>query len=254
MVCVDGFILTHAYEQVNLCTQEEVDGFLPPYEPVQVLDPGEPVSIGSMVGPEAFMEVRYLAHYKQLQALSLIPQLAREFELKFGRSSGGLLHTYRVDGAETLIVAMGSVNGTIKDVIDEMRDDGHAVGAVVITSFRPFPLAEVRSALAGARRVLVIEKNIGVGLGGVLASNVRMALRGEPTSVLTCIAGLGGRPITKASLRPLFEAAERDELDDLTFLDLKWDIVRQQLERMNVNRRSGPIAESIMRLMGVQAP
>ncbi|HEX8919599.1 MAG TPA: pyruvate ferredoxin oxidoreductase [Chloroflexota bacterium] len=253
MVCVDGFILTHAYERINLPTQEEVDRFLPAYDPVQILDVDEPVSIGAMVGPEAFAEVRYFAHYKQLQALSLIPQLAREFEAQFGRPSGGLLHTYRIDGAETLIVAMGSVNGTIKDVVDEMRDDGHAVGAVVITSFRPFPLAEVRSALEGARRVVVVEKNLAVGLGGVLASNVRMALRGAGTSVLTCIAGLGGRPITKASLRPFFEAAERDELEDVTFLDLKWDVIRQQLERMNATRRSGPTAESIMRMMGVEA-
>jgi pyruvate ferredoxin oxidoreductase alpha subunit len=148
---------------------------------------------------------------------------------------------------------MGSVNGTIKDVVDEMREDGHSVGAVVITSFRPFPLAEVRSALGGARRVVVVEKNLAVGLGGTLASNVRMALRGAGTSVLTCIAGLGGRPITKASLRPVFEAAERDELEDVTFLDLKWDVVRQQLERMSATRRSGPTAENIMRMMGIEA-
>ncbi len=251
MVCVDGFILTHAFERINLPDQEEVDAYLPPYDPVQVLDPEEPVSIGAMVGPEAFMEVRYLAHYKQLQALSLIPELSHEFEAQFGRPSGGLLHTYRTADADTLIVAMGSVNGTIKDVVDDMRADGHSVGAVVITCFRPFPLAELRDALQDAKRVLVVEKNLAVGLGGVLASNVRMALRGVETSVLTCIAGLGGRTITKASLREIFEAAERDELEDVTLLDLKWDVVRQQLDRMNATRRSGPIAESIMRVMGV---
>lgn len=251
MVCVDGFILTHAFERINLPDQAEVDAYLPPYDPVQVLDPEEPVSIGAMVGPEAFMEVRYLAHYKQLQALSLIPELSHEFEAQFGRSSGGLLHTYRTADADTVIVAMGSVNGTIKDVVDDMRADGHSIGAVVITCFRPFPLAELRAALQDANRVLVVEKNLAVGLGGVLASNVRMALRGAETNVLTCIAGLGGRTITKTSLRATFEAAERDELEDVTLLDLKWDVVRQQLDRMNATRRSGPIAESVMRVMGV---
>ncbi|HEY8050643.1 MAG TPA: pyruvate ferredoxin oxidoreductase, partial [Ramlibacter sp.] len=90
MVCMDGFILTHAFERVDMPKQEDVDAFLPPYEPRQVLDPAEPVSIGAMVGPEAFMEVRYLAHAKQTMALGLIPEIAREFEERFGRASGGL--------------------------------------------------------------------------------------------------------------------------------------------------------------------
>jgi len=91
MVCMDGFILTHAYERVDMPTQAQVDRYLPPYEPRQVLDPQEPVSIGAMVGPEAFMEVRYHAHAKQLQALDLIPELAQEFKAVFGRESGGLI-------------------------------------------------------------------------------------------------------------------------------------------------------------------
>src|SRR5512139_3093287 len=101
MVCMDGFILTHAYERVDMPTQAQVDAYLPPYEPRQVLDPNEPVSIGAMVGPEAFTEVRYLAHAKQMQALERIPQLAAEFESVFARDSGGLLHTYRTEDAET---------------------------------------------------------------------------------------------------------------------------------------------------------
>ena len=80
MVCVDGFILTHAVERVDIPEQAEVDAYLPPYEPVQVLDPKDPVSIGAMVGPEAFTEVRYLQHYKQTLALRLIPEFAAEFK------------------------------------------------------------------------------------------------------------------------------------------------------------------------------
>ena len=93
MVCMDGFILTHAYERVDVPTQEQVDAFLPPYEPRQILDPADPVSIGALVGPEAFTEVRYLAHHKQLRALGLIPQLAAAFNKGFGRNSGGLLRS-----------------------------------------------------------------------------------------------------------------------------------------------------------------
>ena len=116
-----------------------------PTSPVQVLDPADPYSIGAMVGPEAFTEVRYLAHDKQLQALQLIPEIASEFKEVFGRESGGLLHPYRTEGAETVVVALGSVNGTIKDVVDALRDEGAAVGSVSICSFRPFPLAELKA-------------------------------------------------------------------------------------------------------------
>src|SRR5512133_340739 len=112
MVCMDGFILTHAYEQVEMPTQEQVDAFLPAFEPRQVLDPADPVSIGAMVGPEAFMEVRYLAHHKQLRALHLIPQLAASFKQQFGRDAGGLIKRYRSDDAETIVVTLGSVSGT----------------------------------------------------------------------------------------------------------------------------------------------
>src|SRR6266571_4761942 len=150
MVCIDGFILTHAVERVDIPDQADVDAFLPPYEPVQVVDPEHPISIGAMVGPEAFTEVRFLQHYKQNLALRLLPELAAEFKARFGRESGGLLRTYRADDAELLVVAMGSVNGTIKDTIDEMREEGLRVGLVTVVSFRPFPTQALRDALVGA--------------------------------------------------------------------------------------------------------
>src|SRR5215469_15729998 len=132
MVCVDGFILTHAVERVDIPSRADVDAYLPPYEPVQVLDPADPISIGAMVGPDAFTEVRYLQYFKQHQALALIERLAGEFERRFGRQVGGLLRTYEANDAETLVVAMGSINGTIKDVINEMRADGLVIGLVTL--------------------------------------------------------------------------------------------------------------------------
>ncbi len=251
MVCMDGFILTHAYERLDLPTREQVAAYLPPYEPRQVLDPREPVSIGAMVGPEAFAEVRYLAHAKQMQALELIPRHAREFQRIFGRDSGGLVRGYRTEDAATIVVALGSVLGTIKDTVDEMREQGHRIGVLGVTSFRPFPLAEVRRILAPAQRVVVLEKALAVGIGGILSANVRMALSGVQLHGYTVIAGLGGRPITRKSLHKLFRDAERDELEPLTFLDLDWNIVNRVLEREKRERRSGPIAETILRDVGV---
>ena len=255
MVCMDGFILTHAHEQVDLPTQEQVDAFLPPFEPRQVLDPAEPVTIGAMVGPEAFTEVKYLMHAKQVQALDLIPELAAEFARSFGRGSGGLLRGYRTEDAETIVVALGSVLGTIEDVIDELRDRGVSIGVLGIKCFRPYPLDEVRAALRSARRVVVVEKAFAVGAGGIVGQNVRLALSGLESSVFDVVAGLGGRPVTKRSLHALFAdvLADRIEPGRLHFLDLKRDVVERELERMRGGRRPGPHAENILRDIGIVA-
>jgi pyruvate ferredoxin oxidoreductase alpha subunit len=250
MVCMDGFILTHAVERVDMPEQEQVDEFLPPFAPRQVLHPDEPISIGAMVGPEAFMEVKYLAHAKQMQALELIPQIAEDFENAFGRASGGLIRTYRSEDAETIVIALGSVLGTIEDTVDELREQGVSIGVVGITSFRPFPLEAVRAALGHAQRVLVLEKALAVGIGGIVSANVRMALAGIQLHGYTVIAGLGGRPITKASLHGLFTDAVADRLKELTFLDMDWDVVNRELARMGASRTSGPHAENILRDVG----
>ncbi len=251
MVCVDGFILTHAYERMDVPDQEQVDRFLPPFEPRQVLDPSDPISIGAMVGPEAFTEVRYMEHHKQLQALEIIPEINKEFKEIFGRDSGGLISTYRADDADTLIVTLGSVIGTISEVIDEMRDKGQKIGAMTIRSFRPFPLDEIHEVLKKTQRVVVFEKCLAVGLGGIVANNVRMAHRGLTTPVYTVIGGLGGRPITRKSLNELFEKAMNDDLEETTFLDLKQDVVDHEIDRAEKFNRSGAIAENVLRQIGV---
>jgi pyruvate ferredoxin oxidoreductase alpha subunit len=253
MVCMDGFILTHAVERVDMPSQADVDAFLPPYEPRQVLDPAEPVSIGAMVGPEAFMEVRYLAHAKQLMALDSIPRIAEEFAARFGRQSGGLIRGHRTEDAETIVVALGSVLGTLKDTVDEMRADGISIGVLGIQSFRPFPLAAVRAALQGAKRIVVLEKSFSVGLGGVVSTDVRLALHHLGQHGYTVVAGLGGRAITKASLHRTLREAIADKLQPLTFMDLDWGIVERQLKREAAIRRSGPIAENLLRDIGTVA-
>jgi pyruvate ferredoxin oxidoreductase alpha subunit len=253
MVCMDGFILTHAYERVDVPDQEQVDSFLPPFEPRQVLDPSDPVTIGAMVGPEAFTEVRYLMHAKQVQALDLVPQVAADFEETFGRPSGGLVRGYRADDAETIVLALGSVLGTIEDVVDELRDQGVSIGALGVKCFRPYPLDEVREELSGAKRVVVLEKAFAVGVGGIVGQNVRLALSELPIRVYDVVAGLGGRPITRRSLRGLFAAAVEDGLEKQTFLDMDWELVKRELERTQRDPRPGPHAEGILRDVGIVA-
>ncbi len=253
MVCMDGFILTHATDQVDMPDQRQVDDFLPPYDPRQQLSPDDPYSIGAMVGPEAFLEVRYLAHAHQQQALGRIPELSAEFAEAFGRDSGGLLHPYRSADADVVIVAMGSVLGTIKDIVDTQRDAGLRIGALGVSSFRPFPIDAVRAALRQARQVVVVEKAFSVGFGGVLSTDVAMAMSGLPVPVATVVAGLGGRIITKASLQSVFEAALRGEVPRLTFLDLNEKLVERELARIAQRRSSGPTAENILRDLGTVA-
>ncbi len=250
MVCVDGFILTHAVERVDLLEQSFVDEFLPPYEPRQVLDTRAPVSIGAMVGPEAFEEVRYLAHLRQLDALERIPEIAREFQAAIGRESGGLVRPYRTDDADVIIVAMGSVLGTLQDAVDARREAGEKIGVLGVTSFRPFPSEAVRDALVKARQVVVIEKAFSLGAGGVLSTDIAIATHRDEMVLRTVVAGLGGRAITRRSLEKVLDAAWRNELDVLTFLDLDHSAVDRERLRMQATRRSGPSAENLLRDRG----
>jgi pyruvate ferredoxin oxidoreductase alpha subunit len=148
---------------------------------------------------------------------------------------------------------LGSVLGTLQDAVDEMRSDGISIGVLGIQSFRPFPLAAVREALAQTKRVVVLEKSFSVGLGGVVSTDVRLALSGFDQSVCTVVAGLGGRAITKASLHRTLRQAIDGQLESLSFMDLDWRIVNRQLEREAQMRRSGPIAENLLRDVGAIA-
>ena len=155
-----------------------------------------------------------------------------------------------VEDAETVVVTLGSVAGTVKDTVDELREGGAKMGVVSLCSYRPFPLDQLRYALRGARKVVVLEKSLAVGFGGVVASDVRMALQGVDCHVHTVIAGLGGRPITRESLVRMFGRVERDELKDPHFLDLDLDVVRREIDRQRDQITAGPIAENILRELG----
>ena len=158
----------------------QVDAFLPRYDPRQVLDPAEPVSIGAMVGPEAFTEVRYLAYERMQQALAVIPAVAEEFAAEFGRASGGLVRPYLTEDADIVMVALGSVLGTAKDMVDELRADGMKVGVLGITSYRPFPLRAVRETLTRANRhLIVLERALAPGTGGIVTADLQLALAGN---------------------------------------------------------------------------
>ena len=138
----------------------------------------------------------------------------------------------------------------MKDAVDDLRQEGLAVGSIKLTSYRPFPSRALHDAVGQAKRVIVIEKDLSVGKGGIVSPNVTMALQGLPTMVVTVIAGLGGRPILKKSLRHMVHQACEEGLEEPHFLDLNWEVVNNEFVRQQAQRRSGPTPENVLREVG----
>jgi pyruvate ferredoxin oxidoreductase alpha subunit len=252
MVCVDGFVLTHAFEPIDVLTPEQVDAFLPPFAPRQVLDPADPLSIGAMVGPEAYTEVRYLSDLHLRDAGARYPRLAAELQQTTGRALPAW-EWYGPADAELVVVAMGSVSGTAKEAVDAVASDGTgSIALLTLTLYRPFPTAELRPILINANRVLVIERACAPGADGPVSADLRSCLA-DGRSLVTVIAGLGGRAVTTASLARVLRSAERDELDERTFLDLRSELVEAELARRGGRHDSGPHALNVLRAAGIPA-
>lgn len=215
MVCVDGYILTHANEVVDTPEQELVDKFLPPLSPLHALDTKDPISMGVLYDPSAYMETRYAIQESMNAALDLIPKIAGEFEEIFGRASGGLIQTYKTEDADRVIIAMGSVVGTIKEVIDEMRDAGEKVGAIKVVAHRPLPAQLLYDSLKHVPQIAVMDKAISLGAAGPLYMDLSQAFQGKNAvpKISGFVAGLGGRSITKDSIRDIFDRLSGDQVD-----------------------------------------
>ena len=231
MVCMDGFVLTHAVERVDIPSPSQVDAYLPAYAPRQVVDPAHPYSIGAMVGPEAFTEVKYLAQQQMAAAEEALPALAGHLGSVLGREVPALLSPYRLQDAQTVVVVAGSAWGTLADTVDTLRAEGVAAGGLGLVSFRPFPTQALRQALAQARRVVVVERAFSLGGGGVISAELRAALP-PGIELHTAICGLGGRPVTAATLRRVIEAADAGRLAAVSFADLDTAAVERELARL----------------------
>nr|MDO8132751.1 transketolase C-terminal domain-containing protein [Candidatus Njordarchaeum guaymaensis] len=228
MVCMDGFILTHAYEPVDVPSEEDVDEFLPPYKPQYYLTPANPLTFGAMVGPERYMEMRYLIQETMEKVKEKIEKTANEFKEKFGRYYGGLIDKYQAGDAETLLVGMGSIVGTMRDVVDRLRIQGKKVGIVKVRTFRPFPKEKLYEALKGVKNLVVFEKAISLGKGGILTSEIKSLFdaksKNSPGNMSNFIIGLGGRDVTQNSILGAVERAEKQPVE-LDFVDLDREIL-----------------------------
>jgi pyruvate ferredoxin oxidoreductase alpha subunit len=227
MVCMDGFILTHCFEPVDIPEQKEVDAFLPPFKPQHIVDPRWPRALGLYADPRFYMEVRYILHRALEKSEKVIEQVSAEFAKQFGRDSGGLIHTYKLEDAELVIVTMGSVAGTVKGLIDQLQEEGKKVGMLQICSFRPFPRRAVYEALRDKMKIVVLEKCISLGRGGILGSDIRWSIpRGEKQgrSISCYVAGLGGKNICIEDLRGMVDRVEKEPVE-LAFLGLNQEII-----------------------------
>jgi len=212
-VCFDGYVLTHTYEPVSIPTQEEVDAYLPAFNPYQRLDASNPLSFGMYATPDYYMEFRYEIDQAQHRAKEVFAKAGREFAEQFERDYSAPVEGYRLEDADTAILAMGSICGTVKDAIDEMRDAGKKVGLLKIRMFRPFPADEIADALKGVSTVAVLDRNISLGSGGAVGTEVKAALSGSGTAVYDYIVALGGRDIRKKDIAGIVDLAEEGRGD-----------------------------------------
>jgi pyruvate ferredoxin oxidoreductase alpha subunit len=211
MVCMDGFVLTHVFEPVKTFSQEDVDAFLPPYEPIHYVTPEKPMVFGSGTDEVNTMEFHYMNHQAVLRARDKIETVAREFEKSFGNYRGGLIDTYATEDAEVILVAMGSVIGTLREAVDVLRGEGVKVGLVKVRSFRPFPAEALRQAISHAGAVAVLDRALSFGYQGILATEVKTALYDAPDRplVLGLMAGFGGREVNLETVREIVQRTQR---------------------------------------------
>lgn len=241
LVNLDGFLLTHTYEPVDVPDQADVDVFLPsgdlPEGYPGTFSLSQPRSLGITAGPDDYIAFKYGQHRDMLHALERVGALVKAFAQYFGRHHGGLTQAYQLKDAQLVIITLGSISGTVRAAVDAMREQGIAAGMLRLRYLRPFPAAEIREALFGSRRTVsvaalgILEKDISFGYQGSVCIEVKAALyeqglQGVLPPVLNLVAGLGGQAIDKSDICNLFEdlaalAMNKDSRAPLQFLSME---------------------------------
>lgn len=205
MVNLDGFILTHTYESVEVPAQDDIDRFLPEFDLKQKMDLNNPKNLFFTSAPQHNIGFKYQQHKALLDSKEIIKQVDSRYKETIGRGYGGLVDAYLCEEAEHIIVTLGSITGLVRDVVDELRAEGKKVGVLKIRYMRPFPEEEIREYTKSAKAIAVLEKDISFGYQGTVYTNVLAALVDKNIISLNYIAGLGGRDIKKSEIEQIFE-------------------------------------------------
>lgn len=217
MVCLDGFILTHTVEPVEIPDEKAVDEFLPPYKPKNsYLDPNEPMSVGTLADPDYYLEARYDIQVAMDNSLEVIQETCDEFAEKFGRKYG-LIETYKTEDAEIIFVAMGSICSTLRIMVDQLRKQGEKIGLLKVRTYRPFPAETINEAVKNCDKLAVLDKNVTFGIGGALYTDIKSKIHKDAYGF---IVGLGGRDITPDTILEIYEKAKNPE-KEVSWIGLK---------------------------------
>lgn len=206
MANLDGFVLTHTYETVDIPERKQADKFLPPYETDNRIDLESPKNMAFSAGPDTNYIFKYKEHEGVLAAREVIAETEKAFAEIFGRKYTGLLENYRAEDADYIIVTLGSIAGLCRETADKLRENGVKAGVVRIRYMRPFPNAEIADVLRNAKAYAVLEKDISFGNEGTVFTNVNSALKkaGADVKGYNFIGGLGGRNISASDIEKIY--------------------------------------------------
>ena len=213
MANLDGFVLTHTYEVVDVPTSEQADEFLPPFETDNKMSLSEPKNLGFSAGPDTNTFFKYKEHTGLLNVKGVVTEAESRFESIFGRHYSGLTESYKTDDADYILITLGSISGLVREIVDKLREQGEKVGLLRIRYMRPFPNEEISQAVKNARSVAVLEKDISFGNEGTVYTNVNSALQKSGISIPTSdyIGGLGGKNISPGEIENIFEELKKEK-------------------------------------------
>ena len=208
MVNLDGFVLTHTYEAVEIPSVNEADRFLPAYETENKMSLEKPVNMAFSVGPADNMAFHLLHHKAMLKVKDVVKEADERFGKIFGRNHGGLAVGYQTEDADYIMITVGSISGLVREVVDELRAEGKKVGNVKLRFLRPFPEEELYDLTKKAKVIGTIEKDISFGYQGTIYTNVNAALikQGQSLASYNFIGGRGGKDISREDIRAAFKA------------------------------------------------
>lgn len=213
MANLDGFVLTHTYEVVDVPTSEQADEFLPPFETENKMSLSEPKNLGFSAGPDTNTFFKYKEHTGLLNVKGVVTEAESRFESIFGRHYSGLTESYKTDDADYILITLGSISGLVREIVDKLREQGEKVGLLRIRYMRPFPNEEISQAVKNAKAAAVLEKDISFGNEGTVYTNVNSALQKSGISIPTSdyIGGLGGRNISPGEIENIFEELKQEK-------------------------------------------